>query len=109
MGLKKLNYEIKEMGIILPEAYAIIKNLTIKGSKAKAEFVVQASRESAINLKPLETKTLHFTVDRNSNPYETAYTESKKQVMGQKYNVETATFEECLENGVFTDWQDDIV
>ena len=103
MGLKKANYEIKSLGITLPEAYAIIKDLTINGESARADFAVQASRENASNLKPLEIKTLHFRVDRNTNPYETAYIESKKQVEEETANGKV------LKDGVFTGWEDDII
>ena len=101
MGLKKANYEIKSLGIILPEAYAIIKNITINGESARADFVIQASREKASNLKPLEVRTLHFKVDRNTNPYQTAYIESKKQVEEESNNGKILT------DGIFTGWDDD--
>ena len=109
MGLKKTNYKIESLGITLPEAYAIIKNLTINGESARADFVVQANRETANNLKPLEVKTLHFTVDRNTNPYQTAYVESKKQVEETKWNKTTNEHEKVLVDGIFTGWQDDIL
>lgn len=110
MGLKKTNYEIKSLGITLPEAYAIVKNLTINGESARADFAVQTSRESASNLKPLEIKTLHFKVDRNTNPYETAYIESKKQVVTEHtWNQETKTYDDVIVDGIFTGWKDDIV
>ena len=110
MGLKKTNYKIESLGITLPQAYAIIKDLVINGESARADFVIQASRENARNLKPLEIKTLHFKVDRNTNPYETAYIESKKPiVVDYKRNEELKRLEEVTKPGIFADWEDDIL
>ena len=109
MGLKKTNYEIKSLGITLPEAYAIVKNLVINGESARADFAVQASRESASNLKPLEVKTLHFKVDRNTNPYVTAYLESKKpKIVDGVWNEQSKTYETAVQAGIFTGWEDDL-
>ena len=107
MGLKKTNYKIESLGITLPQAYAIIKDITINGESARADFVVQASRETANTLNPLEIKTLYFKVDRNTNPYQTAYIESKKQVEETRLNVATKQHEKVLVDGIFTGWNDD--
>ena len=109
MGLVKNNHEVKGLGITLPTAYAYLKNLKIDGETAIAEFYIQASRENAKNLEPLEKKTLRFKVDRNKNPYETAYIESKKQVEKEQPNSVTGEVEKVLIDGIFTGWVDDIV
>ena len=77
MGLKTRNYTIAENGLTLPEAYAVIRNLNVYGERGNAEFAIQASREKAINLAPLKTVHLEFTVNRNENPYVTAYNLAK--------------------------------
>lgn len=107
MGLVKYNYEVKGLGITLPMAYAMVKNLNVLGDTATAEFYIQASRDNAINLKPLEIKRLRFKVDRNTNPYETAYIESKKLVEVERYNPQTNETEKMLVDGIFTGWGDD--
>lgn len=78
MGLKKTNYTIEELGLTLPEAYAYIRNLYVYGDKGNAEFVIQASRENAINLHPLKTVNIEFDVNRNESPYVTAYNKAKR-------------------------------
>ena len=109
MGLVKHNYEVKGLGITLPTAYAMVKNLNVLGDTAVAEFHIQASRDNAINLRPLEVKKFRFKVDRNTNPYETAYIESKKQVEVERYNPQTNETDKTLVDGIFTGWEDDKV
>lgn len=105
MGLKKNNYTIEKIGITVPEAYAVIRNISIYGEKGSAEFVIQTSRERALNedFLPLETIYVNFDVNRNENAYDTAYTVAKGvDVIHYEVNeVETPRF--------FHDWEDDIV
>ena len=108
MGLKKENYEIKELGLTLPAAYAIIHRLEIDGNNGIAEFYIQSSpRENAVNLKPLKREFIRFKVDRNENPFITAYKEAKK------VTTETLVMngkEEKVEfRATFAEWTDDIV
>lgn len=102
MGFKRTNYTIKSNGLTLPEAYAFVKNIYINGEKGKAEFVIQASREDAINLEPLETVKITFKVNRNENPYTTAYNHAKSVVTVEREGrVTTHTMP-------FYGWTDDI-
>ena len=110
MGLKTTNYEIKEFGITIPQAYAIIKNLYIKGGYARADFVVQADRTATSNKEPLQTVKIEFTLDRNESPFITAYKYAKGQHYEVVRNEETEKYEKVLvNNSVFYGGEDDIV
>ena len=103
MGLVKDNYEIKSLGITLPKAYAIVKNISIYGTSGHATIVVQQSRELAIGKSPLEKHEIEFIVDRNENPYNTAYRAAKT-------NKEIGNGDEIITiEAPFNDWTDDIV
>lgn len=93
MGLKTTNYEVKSLGITVPTAYAIIRDMEIKGSKGKAELVIQASREAASEKQPLEKIYVNFSVNRNENPYVTAYNAAKGEAA----------------EGALQGWVDDII
>ena len=108
MGLKKSNYEVKSLGITLPEAYAYVRDITINGTSGAATIVVQASRDMAINKKPLEERNISFTVNREENPYVTAYRVAKKYTTSI-YNKELLKLEQKEVDGYFADWSDDIL
>lgn len=119
MGLKKENYKIEGLGLTLPVAYAILHRLEVCHDRGFAEFNIQNSpRENAIDLNPLEVVNIEFTVDRNENPFVTAYREAKKVETGT-YQFRTGEFDEkgkeivrdeSYENRApFADWEDDIV
>lgn len=108
MGLKKSNYEVKTLGITLDTAYAVIHRIEIDGKNGTAEFYIQNSpRENAFNLKPLDRKLVHFTVNRDENPFTTAYNTAKtdKTVEELLPDGETKVVEI---KGVFSGWEDDI-
>ena len=44
MGLKKTNYEVKDLGITLPIAYAVIRKLDRRGDRGYAELWIHNSR-----------------------------------------------------------------
>lgn len=79
MGLYKKNYEVKDLGIILPEAFAIVRKIDRQGDKGMAELWVHSSRENAKTLQFLERKLIPFTCADGGNPYEAAYTEATRQ------------------------------
>lgn len=103
MGFKKNNYHSEALGITLPEANAVIKNIYIEGDRGNAEFVIQASRENALNLTPLERVYVPFTVNRNENPYKTAYEAAK----GTR-QVKTPYGKTLEEPMPFNGWEDDV-
>ena len=110
MGLKTTNYEVKKLGIVLPTAYAIIKDLFIKGEYARADFVVQATRTATADKEPLEIVKVEFALNRNESPFITAYKTAKGQHYESKYNEETDKVEKVVvNNSVFYGWEDDYV
>lgn len=109
MGLKTSNYTIKNLGITLSTAYAILKDLKIERNHGTAVFSIQSTRERATDLKPIETVTVNFTFNRDENPVETAY----KTVKGTKEEfVYDETRHENVKQTVpqpLYGWEDDIV
>lgn len=74
MGLYKKNYEVKDLGITLPEAFAIVRKIDRQGDKGMAELWVHSSRENAKTLQFLERKLVPFKCNDGDNPYEAVYT-----------------------------------
>lgn len=74
MGLYKKNYEVKDLGITLPQAFAIVRKIDRQGDKGMAELWVHNSRENAKTLQFLERKLVPFKCNDGDNPYEAAYT-----------------------------------
>ena len=114
MGLKTTNYEVKSMGITLPEAYAIVKDLTTKGNSGFAIIAVQSSRENANKvvkgeMKALEEVRIDFNVTRETNDRITAYEKAKSQKIVRQWNEETRTMEDVVVSMPFYGWEDDIV
>ena len=90
MGLKKSNYEIKEMGITIPEAYAQITHLsTDLNGNATAVFEVQQSRESIMKNRAFETIRYGTKIDKDLPVYKQVYEKAKETI--------------------FEGWEDDIV
>lgn len=111
MGLKTTNYVSKSTGLVLPEAYAVLKNLVIESdNRARAVFAIQASRENAQNYQALDKVEVHFKWDRKTDPAKMAYEAAKTETRTyEKYDEETHTAIPVTENGVLYGWQDDIV
>ena len=90
MGLKTSNYEVKEMGTILPEAYAQITYLSIDlNGDASVVFEVQQNRENITKKKPFETIRYGTQIDKDMPIYAQIYTKAKESI--------------------FKNWEDDIV
>ena len=114
MGLKTTNYEIKKTGITLPQAYAIVKDLTVKGTSGFAIIAVQSSRENCEKvvkgkMQALEEVRIDFTVNRDTNDRATAYEKAKGQREVRQWNEETQQAETVLVNEPFYGWDNDIV
>ena len=90
MGYKKTNYEIKEMGLTIPEAYAQIVQLStdIDGN-ATAVFEVQQNRESIAKMRPFESVRYGVKVDKSLPIHKQVYEKAKESI--------------------FKGWDDDIV
>ena len=114
MGLKTTNYEVKKLGITLPEAYAIVKDLTVRGKSGYAIITVQSSRENAEKvvdgtMAALEEHRIDFMVNRDENDRATAYAKAKSQKEIKQFNEETKKLETVMVNEPFYGWEDDIV
>lgn len=130
MALKKTNYEVKEMGLTLAEAYAFVHRIEcdryaetveteVNGElttqqvdklKGVAEFYVQnAPRESAMGLKPFERHIVHFTCKANENPVAAAYIEAKGMRTVKAYDDITNSYIDVEKPNIFNGWTDDIV
>ena len=124
MGLKKTNYEVKDLGITLPVAYAVVRKLDRHGYCGYAELWVHNSRENALNKNYLERHSVSFKIVDGKNPYEAAYEEAiKRPVRTEVYYVDPVTGEELAEPGegaerktrevidpaILDGWENDIV
>lgn len=111
MGLKINNYEVKSMNVTLPTAYAVIRDITVKGEMGVATFAIHESRELAINstIRPYHTENVHFKVERNVNDRVTAYAKATTPYVEKQYNDETGKLEEVTKYPFFYGWGNDIV
>jgi hypothetical protein len=109
MGLKTTNYYVKDLDYTAPQAYAIIENIVIRGKYARADFVVQANREKASTKKPLERVSVEFTLNRNENPFVTAYNTAKMSYEDNAINEVTGKVEKVVKYNPFFGWNNDIV
>ncbi len=111
MGFKTTNYEVKDLGEVLSQAYARIVKLTIEDDRAIAKFVIQQNREFTKNKKPYEiviVENIPIT-DKKENPFTTAYNYAKGQHNEYPFNEETNQVEKVVvNNSIFHDWEDDI-
>lgn len=89
MGLKTTNYELSELGITIPDAYAQIEHLSVNiDGRCHANFKIQTTRD-AMNKESLDRVSVRFESDKSLPIYEQAYNYAKKNV--------------------FKNWEDDIV
>ena len=112
MGLKKTNYRIKRLGIVVPNAYAKIISMKHKeDGYSIATFGIKTSREAFDNaeVEKLATEEVHFQFDKKSNPFEVAYNLAKKQIEREVEDEETGSKKTVLYTYPFYGWEDDIV
>ena len=119
MGLRTTNYEVKRTGEVLTNAYAMVKNLTVRGLSGYAEIIVQTSRENADKcikgqLDAIETKRIDFKVDRDANDRATAYEAAKKKKTRMEQNGKLdengmPIVVEVVVDEQFYGWDNDIV
>ena len=111
MGLKTTNYVSKSTGLVLPVAYAVLRNLVIEtNNQVRAIFAVQASRENANKYEAIDKVTVWFEWDRKTDPAKMAYETAKNE----KRTVETGLYTDDkpvteTEYGTLYGWEDDIV
>lgn len=124
MGLKKENYEVKDLGITLPVAYAVVRKLERYDDSGYAELWVHNSRENALSKNYLERHSVSFKTVDGKNPYEAAYEEAiKRPVRTEVYYVDPVTGEELakfaegakrktrevIDLAILDGWENDIV
>lgn len=90
MGLKTTNYTVKDFGIIVPEAYARLTNISInvKG-EAFGTFEIHQTREDLIENSPLERIHVNYVIDKDLPIHNQIYVKAKEEL--------------------FPGWEDDIV
>jgi hypothetical protein len=90
MGLKTTNYEVKDFGITIPEAYARLTNININvDGEAFGTFEIHQTRESLAESNPLEKVHVNYTIDKDLPVHNQLYVKAKEEI--------------------FTGWEDDIV
>ena len=115
MGLKTTNYEVEKLGITLPQAYAIIGEMQIaKSGSGFAKMYVQATRDAALKLQPLEEKRIDFKWDRKQDiatcVYETAKQKKIRKERTGEFAADGTPIEvEIVLNEQFFGWEDDII
>lgn len=115
MGLRTTNYEIKKLGITLPQAYAIIGEVQIaKSGSGFAKMYIQATRDNALNLQALEEKRIDFKWDRKQDIASCIYVSAKKKKTRMEQSGELDENGMPIEVEVVVDeqfygWYDDIV
>lgn len=90
MGLKTNNYNVNDINLVLPTAYAQITHLSVdlKGI-ASAIFSIQQNRDMISENNAIETKHIRCLIDKEQPVHGQIYIEAKKSI--------------------FKDWEDDIV
>lgn len=90
MGLKTTNYEVKDFGITIPEAYARLTNININvDGEAFGIFEIHQTRKDLIENNSLERIHVNYVIDKDLPVHNQIYVKAKKEI--------------------FTDWEDDIV
>ena len=90
MGLKTKNYEVKDFGITISEAYARLTNININvDGEAFGVFEIHQTREDLIENNPLERIHVNYIIDKDLPIHNQIYVKAKEEL--------------------FIDWEDDIV
>lgn len=90
MGLKTTNYKIENIGITVPEAYAMIDNIMVDvNGMANATINIQQNRNEVKSKMPFDRKHVRCKINKDIALFEQVYKAAKEQY--------------------FQDWQDDIV
>lgn len=104
MGLVQNNYYSSNTGIVLPKAYAILKDLIVRDNQVRAIFTIQSSRENTKAFKPIDTVEINFEWDRKTDLAKMAYEKAKTQkweIVNGELTIE--------KHGKLYGWENDIV
>ena len=90
MGFIRKNYEVKDIGITIPSAYAKITNVYIgEDDVAYTTFAIQQTRDDIGKKDSLETVSFRSTIVKTQPIYTQIYTAAKAEL--------------------FADWEDNII
>ena len=90
MGLKTTNYEVKDFGITLSDAYARLTNINVDLSgEVFGMFEIHQTREDIDTKSPIERKNFNCTINKDLPIHKQVY--------------------EAAKEALFTGWEDDIV
>lgn len=108
MGLKNKNYTIN--GYEYPEVYAVFNGEIKKyGDEYEAGFNIHATRELALNNKPLEVKKIRVQDwDRKSDIVVAAYAAAKGFYIYEEPDYENGGMKEIKIPNALNGWEDDI-
>lgn len=113
MGLKTTNYVSKSTGLVLPEAYAAIRKISVDLGIGSALLAIQTSRERALDksYKAVDEVHINFTWDRKTDPAKMAYEAAKTQAVWEtEYNKDgSVKARKIKEYGVLYGWDNDFV
>lgn len=115
MGKYTTNYSVPNMDHTLETAYAVIRDLTIRGSRGTAVIAIQKTRELALKGAPFQTIKFEFDIDRNESPYITAYKKASegttyKETYFENPDEDILPIEvEVKKGGPLYGWEDDII
>lgn len=118
MGLKKENYEVKDLGITLPVAYAVVRKLDRQGKSGYAELWIHNSRHNALTKNALERHSVTFTIKDGENPTAAAYKEATTRHTHKEFYFDTEIVDgletkvrkmvEVEYPAILDGWEDDI-
>lgn len=111
MGLKTTNFYLEERKETLPEAYALIRSISVdKTGHGVAIVAIDRSRDLAkdASVRPLAEIEVHFITNRK-NDREVVYKKISTPYMVKKFNKETKKVEEVEVYPMFYGWDNDIV
>lgn len=90
MGLKTTNYTVRDLGLIIPTAYARLAYVNVdEEGRASGSFAIHLNREDFMERKPIEVIPYEYIIDKNQPIYTQIYEHGKIQY--------------------FSGWEDDIV
>ena len=109
MGMKTKNLKINELGIELPEAYAIANDIEIHGTTGVVTFNIQTSRENTFFKKPIKQVRVQLKgINRDEPLLPQIYVQAKRKQRIQKWDRETGKACYVEVDSYFTKWDDDI-
>ncbi len=111
MGLKTTNYYVESMKEILPEAYAVIRTISIgENDMGVATIGIHRNRELVLDpsVKPYETKKIYFKSDRKIHDRETIYKKATQPYTEKSFDENTGEIVDVVKYPPFYGWLNDI-